>query len=224
MSISMCCRVRNATTAWQASCTATACRSRSMYSTSSGGPEVLELLGRHHVFPRDDLAAVPDRDDQRLVDEVLDRGAGGVRGDRGELVDLLGGELVGDLVQVALVRAHPTGLARVADPVDPVDAARPQQRLVQRLRHVRGHHDEDPVLGRRLRPHAQRPPAPAVEQAARLLQAGQLGEQRLQRALPATAAHAVHAAHDEPAAGRGWAPGVSCIASRASSQRVSSDR
>ena len=109
----------------------------------------------------------------------------------------------GDLVQVALVRAHPTGLARVAHPVDPVDAARPQQRLVQRLGHVRGHHDEDPVLGRRLRPHAQRPTAPAVDQAARLLQPRQLGEQRLQRALPAATAHAVHAAHDEPAAGAG---------------------
>ena len=189
-----------------------------------GRAEVLELLGLDHVLPRDDLAAVPDRDDQRLVDEVLDRRAGGVRGDRGELVDLLVGELVGDLVQVALVRAHATGLARVAHAVDPVDAAGPQQRLVEGLRHVRGHHDEDPVLGRRLRPHAQRPTAPAVEQAARLLQPGELGEQGLQGALAAAAAHAVHAAHDEPAARRRQARGVSCMASRASSQRVSSDR
>ena len=44
MSISMCCLVRNATSAWQASCTATACRSRSMYSTSSGGPSSLSCL------------------------------------------------------------------------------------------------------------------------------------------------------------------------------------
>ncbi len=40
----MCCLVRYATIAWQASCTATACRSRSMYSTSSGGPSSLSCL------------------------------------------------------------------------------------------------------------------------------------------------------------------------------------
>ena len=44
MSISMCRRVRYAMTAWQASCTATAWRSRSMYSTSSGGPSSLSCL------------------------------------------------------------------------------------------------------------------------------------------------------------------------------------
>ncbi len=46
----MCCRVRKATTAWQASCTATACRSRSMYSTSSGGPRSLSCLARITSF------------------------------------------------------------------------------------------------------------------------------------------------------------------------------
>ena len=168
-----------------------------------GRAEVLELLGPDHVFPRDDLPAVPDRDDQRLVDEVLDRGAGGVRGDRGELVDLLGGELVGNLRQVALVGAHAPGLARVAHAVDPVDAAGAQERFVQCLRHVRGHHDQDPVLGRGLGPHAQRAPTPAVEQAARLLQTRELGEQRLERALAATAAHhAVHATRHEAVARR----------------------
>ena len=199
----MCCRVRNATTAWQASCTATACRSRSMYSTSSGGPRSLSCLARHHVLPRDDLPAVPDRDDQRLVDQVLDRGAGGVRGDGGELVDLLGGELVGDLGEVALVGAHPAGLARVADPVDPVDAARPQQRLVQRLRHVRGHHDEDPVLGRRLRPHAEHPPADQRLMSPRgFFSPDSSVSSACSVPMPAATAHAVHAAHDEPAAGR----------------------
>ncbi len=38
--------MRYAATAWQASCTATACRSRSMYSTSSGGPSCLSRLAR----------------------------------------------------------------------------------------------------------------------------------------------------------------------------------
>ncbi len=46
MSISRWKRVTYATTAWQASCTATACRSRSMYSTSSGGPSCLSRLAR----------------------------------------------------------------------------------------------------------------------------------------------------------------------------------
>ena len=59
-----------------------------------GRAELLELLGLDHVLPGDDLAAVADRVDQRLVDQVLDRGAGGVRRDRGQLVDLLVGELV----------------------------------------------------------------------------------------------------------------------------------
>ena len=44
MSISMWRRVAQARTAWQASWTATAWRSRSMYSTSSGGPSSLSCL------------------------------------------------------------------------------------------------------------------------------------------------------------------------------------
>ena len=53
--------------------------------------------------------------------------------------------------------------------------------------HVGGHHHEDAVLGRRLGPHAERPAHDAVDEAPGLLEAGQLGEQRLQRAHAAAA-------------------------------------
>ena len=152
-----------------------------------GRAELLELLGLDHVLVRDDVAAVPDRDDQRLVDHVLDRGAGRVRGDRGELVDLLGGQLVRDLGEVPLVGADAARLGRVADPVHAVDAAGPQQRLVERGRRVGRHHDQDAVVRRRLRPHAEHPPDHPVDEPARLLQSGQLGEQGLQRAHAAAA-------------------------------------
>src|SRR4029077_15299245 len=49
-------------------------------------PEFLELLGLDHVRPGDDVPAVPDRGDERLVHQVLDGGAGRVGGDGGELV------------------------------------------------------------------------------------------------------------------------------------------
>ena len=118
--------------------------------------------------------------------------------DRGQLVDLLLGQLVLDLGEVALIGSDPPGLGRVADLVDAVDAARAQQRLVQRRRHVGGHHDQDPVLGRRLGPHAEDPPDVAVDEAPRLLQPGQLGEQGLQRAHAAAAAPVHHAADHLP--------------------------
>ena len=157
-------------------------------------PELLELLGPDDVAPGDDVPAVPDRGDERLVHQVLDGGAGRVRGDGGELVHLLRGELVPHLGEVALVGAHPAGLGRVADLVDPVDPARPEQRLVQRLRQVGGHHDQHPVLGRGLGAQPEQAADVAVHEAARLLQPGQLGEQGLQRAHAPAAAHA-HAHH-----------------------------
>ena len=170
-----------------------------MYSTSSGGPRSLSCLA--FMTSRQVMISRPSR--IAVISASLTRSLIVAPVAYGVIVASLSssssGDLVGHLVQVALVGADPAGLARVADPVDPVDAARPQQRLVQRLGHVRRHHDENPVLGRRLGPHAQGAPAPAVEDAAGLLQAGQLGEQRLQRAHAATAA--VHrAAHDEAAA------------------------
>ena len=75
-----------------------------------GRTEFLELLGLDHVLIGDDVTPVPDRDDQRLIDQVLDAGARRVRGDRGELVDLLVGELVRDLGEVPLVGANPARL------------------------------------------------------------------------------------------------------------------
>ncbi len=157
-----------------------------------GRPEFLELLGPDHVLPGDHVPAGPDRGDQGLVDQVLDGGAGGVRGDGGELVHLFGGQLMPHLREIALVGADPACLRWVADLVDAVDAAGPQQRLVQRLREVGRHHDQHPVLGRRLRAHAEDPPHVAVDEAAWLLQPGKLGEQRLQRAHAAAAHHPAH--------------------------------
>ena len=94
------------------------------------------------------------------------------------------------LVEVALVGPDPARLRRVADLVDAVDATRAQQRLVEGLGHVGGHHHEDAVLGRRLRPHAERPPDVAVEETRAASSARQLGEQRLERAHAAAAAAA----------------------------------
>ena len=84
-----------------------------------------------------------------------------------------------DLGEVPLVGADAARLGRVADPVHAVDAAGPQQRLVQRRRHVGRHHDQDAVVRRRLGPHAEHPPDHPVDEPARLLQSGQLGEQGL---------------------------------------------
>ena len=125
-----------------------------------GYPVRLLVFRLEHVGPRDRVASVADREHERLVHGVLDRRAGGVGRDHRELLDLLVGELVLHLGEVTLERALPPVLRRVADLVDAVDAARPQQRLVKRVRHVRGHDHEPAVLGRRLRPHAQRAGAP----------------------------------------------------------------
>ena len=113
------------------------------------------------------------------------------------------------LGEVPLVGTDPACLGRVADLVDAVDAAGAQQRLVQRRRHVGRHHDQDPVLGRRLRPHAEDPPDVTVDEAAWLLQPGQLGEQGLQRA-HAAAATPVH----HPADHLLDAPGVRLVGDR----------
>ncbi len=90
-----------------------------------------------------------------------------------------------DPVQVAVEGPYPALPARVAHLVDAVDPTGTQQRLVQRLRHVRRHHDHDPVLRRRLRAHAQGTPHDPVEEATRLLQTRYLGEQCLQRSVDA---------------------------------------
>ena len=166
-----------------------------------GRAQLLEVLGVDDVAPADGLAPVADGVDEGLVHEILDAGAGGVRGDGGELVDLVGGELVADLGQVPLVGAQPALLGRVAHLVHAVDAPRPEQGLVEG-RAVAGHHHQDAAFGRRLGVHAQQPAAEAVEDAPGLLQARQLRQQGLERAHAAPA----HAGHDHPvtcAPGRG---------------------
>ena len=196
--MSRCLRTRYAATAWQASCTATAWRSRSTYSTSSGGPSSLSCLALMTSCQPMTSRAAADRVDQGLVDQVLHGRAGGVRRDRRQPVDLGGGQLVVDLVEVALVGADAAALGGVADLVDAVDAAGAQQGVVQCLGQVAGHHDEDPVLRRRLGAHAQRAAQDPVEEAPGLLQAAHLGEQGLQGAhAPAAVAHATH---DDPVA------------------------
>ena len=155
---------------------------------------LLEGLGFPDVVPLDHLPVVPLRQDERLVDQVLDLGARVVGRLGGQLLDLLLGDVVADLGQVALVGADPPFLGGVADLVDAVDAAGPEQRRVQHAGEVGGHHDEDAVLGRRLGLHAQRL-AHLVGDPPGLLQAGDLGEERLEGSHPA-AAHA--AAHDYP--------------------------
>ena len=70
---------------------------------------------------------------------------------------------------------------RIADLVDPVDPARSEHGLVQHARLVRGEDVQDPVLGWRLRLHAERPSDHPVDEPARLLQPVHLGQQRLER-------------------------------------------
>src|SRR5262245_19694680 len=67
------------------------------------GSEGLQVLGLDGVGPRDAIASVADGADESLVDEVLDRRTCRVRRDDGELLDLVGRELVGHLFEVALV-------------------------------------------------------------------------------------------------------------------------
>ena len=136
----------------------------------AGEPEALEVLRVEHVDPGDGVAAVLDRVDERLVDEVLDRRARRVRRHVREPVDLFGREVVLDLGEVSLVGADTTLVARVSDAIDAVDAARAQQGLVERLRHVGGHHDEHAVLRRRLRLHAEHLPYVPVDETAWLLE------------------------------------------------------
>src|SRR5260221_73246 len=121
------------------------------------------------------VTTVADRCDQGLVHRVLDRRAGRVWRDDGELVHLLVAQLVPHLRQVALVGADSASLGWITDLKDPVDAARPQQRLVKSLRQVCRHHDQDPVPGRRLRAHPEDPSHVAIHEAAGLLQPGKLG-------------------------------------------------
>ncbi len=133
-----------------------------------GRAEFLQLLRFDDVPPGDDVTTVADRCDQGLVHRVLDRRAGRVWRDDGELVHLLVAQLVPHLRQVALVGADSASLGWITDLIDPVDAARPQQRLVKSLRQVCRHHDQDPVPGRRLRAHPEDPCHVAVSRAWRV--------------------------------------------------------
>ena len=66
-------------TACDASWIATAWRSQSAYFQSSAGPLFLRCFALSDVGVLDGVASVADRDDERLVHDVLDRGAGRVR-------------------------------------------------------------------------------------------------------------------------------------------------
>ncbi len=154
--------------------------------------QVLQLLGLDDVAPFDRVPSVADGVDQGLVHQVLDRGARRVGRDRGQLLDLLRGQAVLDLLEVADVGADAPGLGRVAHLVDAIEAAGPKERGVQDVRPVGGHHHEDPVLGRRLRPHPEGPSDDPVEEAAGLLQAGELGEEGLKGAHASASGHAAH--------------------------------
>ncbi len=107
-----------------------------------------DRFGLQQVLPGDDLPVRLDRLDERLVDHVLDARARGVRAHHRKPLHLLGRHIVADLAQVALEGPYPALLAGVPDLVDAVDAAGPQQCLVQGLRHVGRHHDHDAVLRR----------------------------------------------------------------------------
>ncbi len=186
--------------------------------------DVLDVLGRAEVLQLLRLDDVAPRDRRRGRSRMATMSASLTRSlivapvAYGVIVASLsmssGGELVLHLVEVALVRADAARLRRVADLVDAVDAAGPQQRLVEGLGHVRGHHHEDAVLGRRLRPHAERAPRVPVQEAARLLEPRQLGEQRLQRAHAAAATTAAHAHHEALAPGASAARGVDGMPAR----------
>src|ERR671914_129269 len=99
-------------------------------------PQVLQLLGLDDVTPRNLVTPLPNRVDERLVDDVLDARAGCIRRDGCELVDLVRRQAVIDLVEVTLVGPDPARLGGVAHLVDAVEPARPQEGLVERLRHV----------------------------------------------------------------------------------------
>ena len=97
-----------------------------------------------------------------------------------------------DLGQVVLVRRLAALLRGVAHLVDAVDPAGTEHGLVERLRHVGREDVQDPVLGRRLRLHAEQPSHVPVDEPARLLQPRHLGQERLERAHSAAAAHTAH--------------------------------
>ena len=147
-------------------------------------PEALEVFGVEHVDPGDRVPAGLDRVDERLVHQVLDRGAGRIRRHVREPVDLFGGEVVLDLGEVALVGADTALVAGIPDAIDAIDAAWAQQCLVERLRHVRRHHDEHAVLRRRLRLQAEQLADVPVDEPARLVETRQLGEEDGQHRRP----------------------------------------
>jgi len=53
-------------------------------------PQVLQPFGFEHVSPGDAVVAIAQGHDQRFVDQVLDRGPGGIRRHRGQLVNVRG--------------------------------------------------------------------------------------------------------------------------------------
>ena len=155
-------------TAWQASWTATWWRSRSPYVQSSGMPWVLMCLAfsmSAHV-----MVSRPSR--MAMISASLTMSLMMAPVAYGEITASrsiwAGGQLVLDLVQVAVVGAAAAVDVRVADLVDAVEAAGPQQGVVEHVRPVGGHDVEDPVLRRRLRLHAQERPHAAAEEPAGL--------------------------------------------------------
>jgi hypothetical protein len=166
----------------------------------------LEVACPDHVVERHDLATLAQRDDERFVHDVLDRRTGTAGADDRELAHLLFGQVVRDLVEIALERPLPSVGRRVTNLVDPVDTTGTQQRRIEHVRQVGRHDHEDAVLRRRLRTHPECPAHVAVEDAARLLQTGQLRQQRLQGPHAAAACVGHHDEATSPTVVCRWQP------------------
>ena len=115
---------RWAATAWLDSWMATANSSRSTYSKPSAGAHLLEGLGLPNVIPPDDVPVTPLGQDEGLIDQILDLGAGVVGRLGSQLVHLLVRDVMADLGQVTLESPQPALLGRESDLVDAVDAPR----------------------------------------------------------------------------------------------------
>src|SRR5215210_4729151 len=106
-------------------------------------PDLVGQLGRPDVLPAERVPAVLQGEDERLVDDVLDVGWRVPDRGLGELLEIY--VLVAHLVQVVVRYVLATLLVRQPHVQSPIEAARPQQRRVERVGPVRRPDDQNVV-------------------------------------------------------------------------------
>src|SRR5918998_3491636 len=159
-------------------------------------PDLVGQLRRPDVLPGKRVPALLQREDERLVDDVLDAGRGVPHRRLGELLEVY--LLVAHLFQVVIRYVLAALLVRQPHVQPPVEAARPEESRVEGVGPVSRPDNQDVVvryLPLQVLPDPQGDEAPEeAPQAPRLLEPVHLHQELVDE----HAAHAPHPADEEP--------------------------